>query len=257
MRKIFCIISIVFIIFSCGETIQQNNDNYSHDLAAITISGPNYVYLNWENTWEITVKNNGLNTESEFVVKLMKGDGIEISSTSVSEDISPEEELTFYFDCVSNEAGEIYLYGEVLLDSDEYSTNNRTTKLTVDIISDNPFPQTYIGTDSTFDVLTWNIQTFPLNGNLTVSNVIAIIEDLSPDFIALQEIQDATDFNTVKNSLEGWEGFRANSAYYNINLAILYNTETIQIESIQEIYTDDGWAFPRNPLVTKLIFYPC
>ncbi len=46
-----------------------------------------------------------------------------------------------------------------------------------------------------------------------------------------------------------WEGFRASSASYNLNLAYIYNASVIQPVDIYEIYEDDWWSFPRSPLV--------
>ena len=108
---------------------------------------------------------------------------------------------------------------------------------------------TYIGTDNTLDIMTWNIEQFPLSGNNTVDKVINIIDTLKLDIIVLQEIRSLNSFNAVVSALENWDGYRANSAYYDINLAVIYNTNTISINSITEIFTEDWWAFPRNPLV--------
>ncbi len=110
----------------------------------------------------------------------------------------------------------------------------------------------FFGTDSTFDVLTWNIQEFPKNGNTTISYIIQIIEALNVDVIALQEMNSETDFEYLKNSLIGWSGFRANSADYDIDIAYLYNSENVQINDIYEIFTNDGRPFPRAPLVMEL-----
>ncbi len=41
------------------------------------------------------------------------------------------------------------------------------------------------GTDSTFDIVTWNIEHFPLYGEITVDYVVEIIEALGVYYIAL------------------------------------------------------------------------
>ena len=45
-------------------------------------------------------------------------------------------------------------------------------------------------TNSTLEVLTWNIEWFPKNGMLTVDSVGKIIESLHADLIGIQEIDD-------------------------------------------------------------------
>lgn len=113
---------------------------------------------------------------------------------------------------------------------------------------------TYIGTDSTLDVMTWNIEHFPLSGAETVEKVIEIVKILNLDIIVLQEIESASSFETVVESIDNWEGYRATGAYYDINLAVIYNTETITIDNIESIFEDDSWAFPRSPLLIDCFY---
>ena len=56
----------------------------------------------------------------------------------------------------------------------------------------NPF-----GTDETLDVITWNIEFFPKENDTTVEKVVAIIEQLNVDIIALQEIESNEYFNNL------------------------------------------------------------
>ena len=50
------------------------------------------------------------------------------------------------------------------------------------------------GTDSTLEVMTWNLEWFPKNGLNTLDSVRKIIEALDVDIIACQEITDTTLF---------------------------------------------------------------
>ncbi|MBN2892481.1 MAG: T9SS type A sorting domain-containing protein [Bacteroidales bacterium] len=110
------------------------------------------------------------------------------------------------------------------------------------------------GTDSTFEVLTWNIEWFPKNGQTTVDYVYQIIENLDIDVIAIQEIDDTIMFQQMINSLHsiGYEGYYYSS--YFAGLAYIYKTETVEINDIYEIYTTyPYWSpFPRSPMVMDL-----
>ena len=117
---------------------------------------------------------------------------------------------------------------------------------------DSSFSSINIGTDSTFDIITWNIKNFPKQ-NSTVDYLIELIPILNVDIIALQEIESATDFQNLINSLNNYDGIVTNSASYNINLALLYSTD-LEIDSTYEIFTDDWWSFPRSPLVVHVIW---
>ena len=118
--------------------------------------------------------------------------------------------------------------------------------------TDSSFSSINIGTDSTFDIITWNIENFPKQ-NSTVDYLLELIPIFDADIIALQEIESATDFQNLTNSLNNYDGIVTNSASYNINLALLYSTD-LEIDSTYEIFTDDWWSFPRSPLVAHIIW---
>ena len=108
--------------------------------------------------------------------------------------------------------------------------------------------------DSTFSVITWNIENFAKQGTATVDFMVSFIEQLNIDVICLQEIKDENDFQELVNRLENYSGHRENSAAYNLDLAVLYLND-LDIISIDEIYTDDWWSFPRSPQVIQLLWH--
>ena len=116
------------------------------------------------------------------------------------------------------------------------------------------FDDLSFGTDSTFEVLTWNIEWFPKNGDITVNNVKNIIEALDVDVIAIQEVDDTVQFNKMADSLENYVGYLKSSWF--AGLAYIYNPNTIQIDSIYEIYTSQPYwkIYPRSPMVMDLSF---
>jgi len=110
------------------------------------------------------------------------------------------------------------------------------------------------GTDSTFDVVTWNIEWFPKNGSATVDSVSKIIESLDVDLIGLQEIDDTVVCRQMVNKLPGYELLIA-KGYFG-GLAYVYKTSSINIKSLYKIYdTSPFWnAFPRSPLVIEFTY---
>ncbi len=125
-----------------------------------------------------------------------------------------------------------------------------STKTTIPKPPDNPFEMARVGTDSTLEVMTWNLEQFAKSGNITAEQVIQAIEALNVDIIGLQEIHSPTYFQAVVDGLEGWTGFKANSAGYDIDLAFLYREDDhLQFESIMEIMTNEWRPFPRRPLL--------
>ena len=105
------------------------------------------------------------------------------------------------------------------------------------------------GSDHSFDIMTWNIEWFPKDGQDTIDMVAEVIEDLDLDLIALQEIVSGSAFNTLVDQLPGWGGYRATGEYENV--AYLYNTQTVTVDRTYQIFTDDFYAFPRGPYIME------
>ncbi len=130
-----------------------------------------------------------------------------------------------------------------------------STKTTDPVVPDNPFDLAKVGTDSTFEVMTWNLEQFAKNEAVTTDWVIQAVQGLDVDIIAMQEIYSGFRFQAVVDGLEGWSGFKANSASYDVDLAFLYRTDgPLQMESIQELMTDLWKPFPRSPLLFQGTF---
>ena len=88
------------------------------------------------------------------------------------------------------------------------------------------------GTENTLEIMTWNIERFPKNGQTTVHHVVDIIEALNVDIIAIQEVDDINYFEQMVDSLSAYDGYLT-SAYF-AGLAYLYKPEVIQINNIYE-----------------------
>ena len=100
----------------------------------------------------------------------------------------------------------------------------------LDINNSYSFPP--FGTDSTLDIITWNIQSFPKQQDITVNYLAELIDLMNVDIIAMQENWGdgaSNSFENLKNKLNGWDGHRKSSG-----LAYLYKTE-IEVSSISEI----------------------
>lgn len=108
------------------------------------------------------------------------------------------------------------------------------------------------GTDSTLEVVTWNMEFFPTNGQTTIDYVKQIINALDADVIALQEIDQYNSFVSMLDELDGWEGVSTNTGY--LNLAYIYNPETVQMTSVYPILNSHSRELPRKPLVMEMIY---
>ncbi len=103
------------------------------------------------------------------------------------------------------------------------------------------------GTDTTLDVISWNIEWFPKNGAQTLNEVAEIIEALDVDLIAMQELDVESELEALKLLLNGWEIYYNASEY--LTLAYLYRPESFENINIHTILSSYSRELPRRPLV--------
>lgn len=112
------------------------------------------------------------------------------------------------------------------------------------------FTDVAFGDSATCDVVTWNLHNFPARGTVSVEAVAAAVEVMAPDILALQEVVGATSFQRVLDRLPDYGGYRATGAPYDQNLAFVYDTRTVTVDTIYEILVHED-ALPRTPLVLE------
>ena len=101
--------------------------------------------------------------------------------------------------------------------------------------------------DDTFEVITWNVKDFPLDGMVTITAISDIIKKLNPDLIAFQEIANSTSLDMLISDLPGWNYEILTLS--DLNLAFLYKTSEVIIKkAITDIFPGDPYAFPRPPV---------
>ena len=104
------------------------------------------------------------------------------------------------------------------------------------------------GTDSTVDILTWNIEWFAKNGQSTIDEVAQIVSDLDGDLFGVQEIASVDDFNQLLSQLPGWDGILSPHTYNDgtyQKVGLLFNANEVTVHSWQLLFEDDSYAFPR------------
>lgn len=111
------------------------------------------------------------------------------------------------------------------------------------------------GNDSTFEVITWNIEQFPKNDQTTIDYVKQIIENLDVEVLALQEISDTTSFKQMVDDLQDYDGYFKSSEFSGLELAYIYKVDEVEINDSYEILTGHQYYFlPRSPMVMEMTF---
>lgn len=108
------------------------------------------------------------------------------------------------------------------------------------------------GTDSTFDIGSWNLKDFPFNGISTISHLNQIINKIDLDIIAIQEIKDTIQFNNLLVLSPNYKGYA--KINYMIGLGFIVKKD-IEILNIKELFNStEYWTiFPRAPLILEVL----
>ncbi len=113
--------------------------------------------------------------------------------------------------------------------------------------------------DVTFDIVTWNVEWFGLDGSgpedetLQLENVKTLITTMDADVYALQEISSSSLFNTLIADLSEYDGILANYSQTQ-RTAYLYKTATVQRRESRLItngMNQSDWANGRFPFYFK------
>ncbi len=105
--------------------------------------------------------------------------------------------------------------------------------------------------DDVLEVMTWNIERFPIQGEETMKLVAQIIQEQGPDLIAFQEVSDKASFDELNTALTDYDGQIYISG--DINQGYFYKTSDITIiENVQAILGGDSYAFPRDPVMISV-----
>ena len=104
------------------------------------------------------------------------------------------------------------------------------------------------GNDNTFDVITWNLETFPKEDGTTENYVSDIITELESEIIGFQEINDVSAFNTMMAATPGYSGYVLDANYGGINLAYAVKNDLSVIDDYAILSSSNyNYAFAGRP----------
>ena len=110
---------------------------------------------------------------------------------------------------------------------------------------------------NTFDVVTWNIERFPIVSS-AIESAAEIINDLDADLIAVQEITNDVDFAALIELLPGWAGFMEQFNGGNTSLGYLYKESEVtlvgtamMLYEAQSAEYNDAFTSFRRPYYAK------
>ncbi len=118
--------------------------------------------------------------------------------------------------------------------------------------SDSESNQSLFGIQGNLNIITWNIENFPKEDELTIDYLVEAINLMELDIIALQEIRNTDALNQLIIKLgDNWAGYRADNGNYQ-ELSYLINTERIIYQQPYSILEEEEYYFAyRAPYVLE------
>ncbi len=105
-------------------------ESFDNDLEASAISGNTTPSAGIPTDYTVEIRNNGVNTQTDYTVKLMQEGNVEISSVP-GNPITAGQAINYVLSWTPLTEGQTSLYGEVVLAADEVPDNNITPSLNV------------------------------------------------------------------------------------------------------------------------------
>ena len=96
------------------------------------------------------------------------------------------------------------------------------------------------------EVVTWNIEFFPKQGQRTIDSVYNIITGLSADIYCLQEIYNINSFLNLADDLIEYDYVISDDTDY-LNLVVLYKKNDFLVRSKTSLFTDSMYEFASRP----------
>lgn len=106
-----------------------------------------------------------------------------------------------------------------------------------------------IGSATTLEIATWNIENFP-DTSLTASYVADVIASLDLDIVVVEEIASETAWAELLERLPEHDGALSTHTYSPTEyqkIGIVYRSSLVTVGAPTLLFTNDAYAFPRPP----------
>jgi len=112
-----------------------------------------------------------------------------------------------------------------------------------------------LGKESTLDIMTWNMERFPLKGDSTMQAVAEIIADLDVDIIGVQEVIKIGDFAKMMSWLPQYDFILSKHSSF-LEQAIIFKKNMFTVLGQDEPFAMDDYFFAgRPPLVVDFLYH--
>ena len=113
-----------------------------------------------------------------------------------------------------------------------------------------------LGKENALDIMTWNMERFPLKGSNTMKAVAEIIQDLDVDIIGVQEVIKIGDFAEMMSWIPEYDFVLSRQSSF-LEQAIIYKKNMFTVLGQDEPFAFDDYYFAGRPPLVVDFLYRC
>ena len=240
--------------------------HFTNDVDVIITGGVSKGYdTPWvdPNTHTIVVQNYGnltgighliLNVDKEkkiikdYTFPTERGMMVNLFTDNIWPDLAVQDSISGWVNSISSLHNRDYTKQISEIEETDCSSDNINAKF-------NEFNVSSVGKDNLLDIMTWNMERFPLKGDTTMKAVAEIIQDLNVDIIGVQEVIKIRAFSEMMSWLPNYDFVISKQSSF-LEQAIIYKKNMFTVLGQDEPFAMDDYYFAgRPPLVVDFLYH--
>jgi len=203
------------------------------------LTGIGHLILNIDKEKKI-IKNYTFPTERGMMVNLF--------TDNIWPDLAVQDSISGWVNSISSLHNKDYTQQILEIEETDCPSDNINAKF-------NEFDVTAVGKDNLLDIMTWNMERFPLKGDTTMKAVAEIIQDLNVDIIGVQEVLKIGAFSKMMSWLPNYDFVISKHSSF-LEQAIIYKKNMFTVLGQDEPFAMDDYYFAgRPPLVVDFLYH--
>ena len=203
------------------------------------LTGIGHLILNIDKEKKI-IKNYTFPTERGMMVNLF--------TDNIWPDLAVQDSISGWANSISSLHNKDYTLQILEIEETDCPADNINAKF-------NEFDVSAVGKDNLLDIMTWNMERFPLKGDTTMKAVAEIIQDLNVDIIGVQEVLKIGAFSKMMSWLPNYDFVISKHSSF-LEQAIIYKKNMFTVLGQDEPFAMDDYYFAgRPPLVVDFLYH--
>jgi len=240
--------------------------HFTNDVDVIITGGVSKGYdTPWvdPNTHTIVIQNYGnltgighliLNVDKEkkiindYTFPTERGMMVNLFTDNIWPDLAVQDSISGWVNSISSLHNRDYMKQISEIEETDCSSDNINAKF-------NEFDVLSVGKDNLLDIMTWNMERFPLKGDTTMKAVAELIQDLNVDIIGVQEVIKIGAFSEMMSWLPNYDFVISKQSSF-LEQAIIYKKNMFTVLAQDEPFAMDDYYFAgRPPLVVDFLYH--